>query len=174
MPSKASASTTNTAAAARASAHPYAAAHSNARTSRRTASIEEKPDLSPITTVSPTEIAPAPASRSRKKAASVSQPPKSSRQQFSACHACRYRRSATSFSPFNTCLFCYLGSNATSRISAWMQILTWISAVPTVVNGVYDVKMTMPKARNSFEGVSALINWSSSALCRENNAALLT
>lgn len=99
MPSKAGASTVNTAAAARASAHPYAAAHSNARTSRRTASIEEKPDLSPITTVSPTEIAPAPVSRSRKKAASVSQPPKSSRQQFSACHACRYRRLAMSFFP---------------------------------------------------------------------------
>ncbi|CCA70017.1 hypothetical protein PIIN_03957 [Serendipita indica DSM 11827] len=81
--------TLQSASTARAAAHPYA----NARASRRTSSFDEKPHVSPTSVISPTEDIPTTTGRAKKKTSSVpQQQPKSSRQQFSACHACRYRR----------------------------------------------------------------------------------
>ncbi|KAG8808002.1 hypothetical protein FRC17_004179 [Serendipita sp. 399] len=90
MPTKAIPSNSgsiNAASAARAAAHPYA----NARSNKRTTSVDEKPQLSPSGLVSPTELEASPTVRPKKKGGSISQP-KSTRQQFSACHACRFRR----------------------------------------------------------------------------------
>ncbi|PVF98575.1 hypothetical protein CPB86DRAFT_814609 [Serendipita vermifera] len=95
MPHKAGPSSVtglNTAAAARNAAHPYANAQSTSKASRRTDSLDTKPEPSPTSILSPAEGQPTPHTRSRKKPSAGSQSAKTPRQQFSACHACRYRR----------------------------------------------------------------------------------
>lgn len=105
MPPKAAVATSVPPSSARTAAHPYAP---TSRTSRRTTSIDEKPLASPIESFAPTIMeqqdqspTQAASTRTRKRGGGAVQTPKSTRQQFSACHACRYRRSVSLY----TCLW---------------------------------------------------------------------